>query len=78
MRKYFLLHAPSTGISHSASLQSNATAQAGPPVASKPRIGNRQRSAQELEWLLIWLLLFIYLAGSYLVWAKIEFAWPFS
>jgi hypothetical protein len=47
-------------------------------LLSKSAIQNHKRSALELEWFLIGLLLLVYLAGSYLFWARIEFVWPFN
>jgi hypothetical protein len=35
-----------------------------------------ERSVQQLVWILISILLISYLAASYLLWAKIESAWP--
>jgi hypothetical protein len=37
---------------------------------------NRERPLQELVWILISLLLLLYVAASYVYWAKIESAWP--
>jgi hypothetical protein len=34
------------------------------------------RSVQQLVWILISILLLSYLAASYLLWAKLESAWP--
>jgi hypothetical protein len=47
-------------------------------VASALKPGNRNysRPLQELAWILISLLLLLYLATSYVFWAKIESAWP--
>ncbi len=44
--------------------------------ASKRGKRNFDRSAQELVWILISLLLLLYLTTSYVFWAKIECAWP--
>jgi hypothetical protein len=44
--------------------------------ASKRGKRNSDRPVQELVWILISLLLLLYLATSYVFWAKTEFAWP--
>ena len=43
---------------------------------SKGANQNRERLLQELVWILISLLLLLYVAASYIYWAKIESAWP--
>jgi hypothetical protein len=43
---------------------------------SKQQGPNCNRSLQELVWVLIPILLCLYLATSYVYWAKIESAWP--
>jgi hypothetical protein len=44
--------------------------------ALKPGNRNYSRPLQQLAWILISLLLLLYLATSYVFWAKIESAWP--
>ena len=79
--KTSILHDTFDAAGRSASFQSSPIAQASPAddePALKSRIRNHQRSALELEWFLIILLLLVYFAGSYLFWARIEFVWPFG
>jgi hypothetical protein len=75
-----ILHNSFTATDRSASIQTSTIAQAGHDDGSvlKSRIRSHQRSALELEWFLIGLLVFVYLAGSYLFWARIKFVWPFG
>jgi hypothetical protein len=76
-----ILHDTFTATGHSASLQSSPIAQAAPvrdDRVSKAGMQIGKRSALELAWFLIFLLLFVYFAGSYLFWARIESVWPFG
>ena len=43
---------------------------------STQRRRNHARSVRELVWILISILVLLYLATSYIYWAKIESAWP--
>jgi hypothetical protein len=47
-----------------------------PSSDSENRDLNLNRTAQQLAWILIWVLISLYLATSYMLWAKIESAWP--
>lgn len=72
-----ILHDAFTSTGNAASFRRGGIAQPGWPPASRRGIQDHRRAAQELAWLLIWLLIFFYLAGSYLFWAKAGAAWPF-
>ena len=43
---------------------------------SAPNPVSANRAVRELVWILISLLLLLFLATSYIFWAKIESAWP--
>jgi hypothetical protein len=45
-------------------------------MASKPPGWTSDRFAQQLIWVLISILLLLYLAATYVYWAKPEFTWP--
>ena len=77
-----ILHDAFTSGSRLPSFRPGGTARAGDPhskaaPASEPGIRDRQWAVRELEWLLIWLQILLYLAGTYLFWAKAGAAWPF-
>jgi len=77
-----ILHNTFTSSRNATAFQPDATAHAGPPpddvpLASKPGVQSCDRRAQELVWILILFLIFLYVAGSYLFWARVECAWPF-
>jgi hypothetical protein len=68
-------------IGHNISIQGDAIAEARltqgrTSSASKHGGGSYSHSLQELVWILISLLLLLYLATSYVFWAKTESAWP--
>jgi hypothetical protein len=57
-------------VAHSSFIRDDAS------PASESFETNHSRSLQELAWLLISILLSLYLATSYVFWAKTESAWP--
>jgi len=77
-----ILHDAATSTSNLPSFRPSGIARAGglhsePAPASEPGIRDRERRVREVEWLLIWLQILLYLAGTYLFWAKAGAAWPF-
>lgn len=47
-------------------------------LATKWQLQNLQPSAQRLVWVLIFLMILSYVAGTFLFWARLEGVWPFD